>query len=298
MGLTSEAEQKDKKAENIKKIVEYVNSSDISSIKTIVSGLIAILNDPKSTAKDLKDLIQLDPPISGKILRVANSIYYASQSKVDSIEKAIIWLGYNTVRDITIRQKTSELFSSNDMLEGFNVNDLWKYSVSVAHFAKMIFRREFRDKGDTIYTAGLLHKLGLIAEIQSIKKTFVALLEQSNTSGINLMQLEEKKLGFNHAELGMHITKSWALPDDISEAIAYHSNPYKVSHAYFKNAATLYLAAALCRESDIGYYQATPLDESILRKCQYDLKIDRDGLNMIREEGKQEIMDMIQKGAL
>ena len=54
-----------------------VDNSEIASIKQVVSGIIEVIEDPESTAKDLKDMIELDPPLTGKVLRVANSAYYA-----------------------------------------------------------------------------------------------------------------------------------------------------------------------------------------------------------------------------
>lgn len=283
---------------NLAKIIEFVNSSDISSVKSVVSGLIAIIKDPKSTARDLKELIQIDPPLSGKILKVSNSAYYASQAKIDALEKAIIWLGYNTVGELVLRQKTSELFSNIELTAGFTSVELWKYSVSVAQFSKMIFRREFREKGDGIYTSGLLHKIGLITEIQVIHKSFLKIFALSQSSNISLLATEQKQLGFDHAELGMHITRSWSLPESINMAIAYQANPFKAVKEHFRNAATIYISSALCRLAELGYYEAMPYDEIMFNKCLAALNMTRDGVELIMEEGKLEIQAMIEKGAL
>ena len=98
--------------ERIERILEAVNNSEISSIKSVVSGIVRIINDPRSTAKDLKDIIQVDPPLSGKILRVSNSVFYSPKSKIDEIEKAIIWIGYNTVKELAfLARNETVLFS-------------------------------------------------------------------------------------------------------------------------------------------------------------------------------------------
>jgi len=67
----------EEKSTKLKKIVKMVNKSEISSIQNIVSGVTKIINDPKSSAKDLKEIIQIDPPLTGKLLKLANSVYYS-----------------------------------------------------------------------------------------------------------------------------------------------------------------------------------------------------------------------------
>jgi HD-like signal output (HDOD) protein len=64
-------------AKKLQDIVKLVKDSDISSIKNVVSGILRIINDPRSTARDLKELIEIDPPLSAQMLKVANSAYYS-----------------------------------------------------------------------------------------------------------------------------------------------------------------------------------------------------------------------------
>jgi HD-like signal output (HDOD) protein len=283
--------------ERISKILEAVAESEISSIKSVVSGIIGIINDPRSTAKDLKELIQVDPPLSGKILKVSNSVYYSPASKIDEIEKAIIWIGYDAVKELALRQKTNQIFSSNENIEGYRTSELWTFCVGVALFSKMIFRREFKEDGDKIYTAGLLHKLGLITELQFLKKAFIKILKISNNSGAEIVDIENKVFGFNHAILGKHIVDSWSFPEEISNTFAYHVDPYKAPKKDFKNAATIYIASCMCRFAEMGYFKATPFNDEIYTKCKDDLGLDQDGLNMIIEEGQFEIAERVEKGA-
>ena len=71
--------QEEEKSTKLKKIVKMVNKSEMCSIRNIVSGVIKIINDPKSSAKDLKEIIQIDPPLTGKLLKLANSVLIPSE---------------------------------------------------------------------------------------------------------------------------------------------------------------------------------------------------------------------------
>jgi HD-like signal output (HDOD) protein len=291
----SVAEVKD---ERIEKILDAVNNSEISSIKSVVSGIVRLINDPRSTAKDLKDIIQVDPPLSAKILRISNSSFYAPQTKIDEIEKAVIWIGYNTVKELALRQKACEIFEKRESIEGYRRSELWTFCVGVAMFAKMIYRREYRDKGEVVYASGLLHKIGLIAEEQFLRKAFTKILQISNTKAAAIMDVEEKVFGFNHATLGEHIARNWLLPDDMIYSIGYHNRPYDVPEEHFKQVATLYVAGAMCHFAEIGYSKATPFDDDLYQRCLNDLKLKQDDINIIIEDGKYEIAEMLEKGAL
>ncbi len=291
----SVAEVKD---ERIEKILDAVNNSEISSIKSVVSGIVRLINDPRSTAKDLKDIIQVDPPLSAKILRISNSSFYAPQTKIDEIEKAVIWIGYNTVKELALRQKACEIFEKNESIEGYRRSELWAFCVGVAMFAKMIYRREYRDKGEVVYASGLLHKIGLIAEEQFLRKAFTKILQISNAKDAAIMDVEERVFGFNHATLGEHIARNWLLPDDMIYSIGYHNRPYDVPEEHFKQVATLYVAGTMCHFAEIGYSKATPFDDALYQKCLDDLTLKQDDINIIIEDGKYEIAEMLEKGAL
>ncbi len=284
--------------DRIIKIIDAVNNSGLSSVKSIVTGIVRIIHDPKSTVKDLIEIIQVDPPLTAKILRVSNSVFYAPQTKIDEIEKAIIWVGYDTVKELALRQKTCEMFEKNDAIEGYRRTELWAYCVATAHFAKMIYRREFREKGENIYTAGILHKIGLIAEEQFLRKAFTKILKLCNETGSYLCSTEQETLGFSHPELGRYIAENWLLPADLIAAIGFHDDPFAAPKEFFKECATLYVAAVQCHFAQIGYVKATPFDDGLYNRCIEDLHLTQESLNLIVADGQQEIAEMLEKGAL
>jgi len=179
----------EEKYEKLNKILELVDESDISSIKNVVSGLIKIINDPTSTARDLKEVIQIDPPLTAKVLRLANSAYYSPRNKISEINQAIIWVGYDAIKELAMSQKVCEIFNKDECIEGYSRNALWKHSLAVALFGKMIYRREFGERGENVYVAGLLHEIGLIAKDQFYQEEFRLALCKSNTMFLNMYSL-------------------------------------------------------------------------------------------------------------
>jgi HD-like signal output (HDOD) protein len=181
----------------ILRIIELVNASDISSIKSVVSGIVNIINDPDSTVKDLKEVISIDPPLTAKVLARANSAYFSSGQKITEIDKAVIWIGFDALKELALSQKVCEIFDKDESIEGYSRVMLWKNSIAVALLGKMIFRREFRESGENIYVVGLLHNIGIIIEDQFVQNEFKNILRKGKQEEKNLLKVESEVLGYN-----------------------------------------------------------------------------------------------------
>jgi len=290
-------EQNAEKNEKLANIVNLVNNSDISSIKSVVSNIIKTISDPASTAKDLKDIIQIDPPLTAKVLKLANSAYYTTRNKISEIEHAVIWVGYDAVKELALSQKVCEIFDKDESIEGYSRYQLWKNCVAVGLLGIMIYRREFGDKGEDIYAAGLLRNIGIIAEDQFMQADFVRALKKSRSEKKNLIQAENDVLGYNHSEVGMAVTNDWKLPRELVISIGLHHNPMLVDQAYLKKMVyTLYIADYLCQENNIGYCDAPRLNDEVFKECRTALKIESYALQIIVDDMKKELRKMEAQG--
>ncbi len=286
---------KNKKKE-INKIVKLVDNSEIASIKQVTSGIINVISDPESTAKDLKDIIELDPPLTSSMLRVANSAYYALQRKVKSIEQATILIGFDTLKELALSLKVGEIFGSTDSVDGYSRASLWKHSIAVGLLSRMIYRREFREKGEKIYIAGLLHEIGIIVEDQFLHNDFNKVLQKAKAEKKNLLEAEYEILGYNHEELGKAITGHWNFPREIIMGVGYHHNPTQAPQEFSKIASTLYIANYLCQKKWVGYCDAPFDDQSVFRKCLKILDIEQYSLDLITAEMESELSRIINQG--
>ncbi len=81
-----------------------------------------MINDPESGAKGLKDIIEIDPPLRAGVLKAANSAYYCSMRKISEIQHAVIWIGYDVVKEIVLSQKVCEVFDQDETISGYSGN--------------------------------------------------------------------------------------------------------------------------------------------------------------------------------
>jgi putative nucleotidyltransferase with HDIG domain len=280
----------------ISKIIELVDKSEISSIQSVVSGVIDVINDPQSSAKDLKDIIEIDPPLTARVLKVANSAYYYSLRKISEIQHAVIWIGFDVVKEIALSQKVCEVFDQDETINGYSGTALWKHSIAVALLGKMICRREFGERGENAYAAGLLHDIGIIVENQFLENDFREVLNKAKQEENNLSTSEYEVLGYTHTDIGKMLTDHWSFPEELVVAIGNHHNPDKAPEEFSKFASTLYIADYLCQERGIGYSDAPFCDPGIFRKCLKRLDVKGYALDLIVKDMEQEITMMEDQG--
>ncbi len=231
-------------------------------------------------------------------MRVANSPYYGARQQISGIEKAVIRIGFNAIKEIALCQKICGIFIGNETYRGFSELSLWKHSVSVALLGKMIFRMEFRERGENIYTAGLLHEIGIIAEDQLVNEDFKKVLEIAGTDKQNLSEVEEKIFGYHHGELGKELLDLWNLPPGIGMAVGFHHFPHAAPQEYSKIAMTLYIADCLCHDKEMGYCDSPFRDEKVYKQCLVSLGLKPSALDMIVEHLEKEIFRMQGQGLL
>ncbi len=245
----------------LKDLIEEVNNSNFASIRGIVTGIFDIINSSKSSVNDLERIIKLDPPLATKVLKVANSAFFASRVEFKDLKEAVLWIGFEEIKNIAITQQLYKVFLPGKKSENFSRKDLWKNSIATALLAKMIFRREFGEKGAHIYTAGLIHNIGTIILDQFDNENLDQVLTLSKDKKINQIDAENKLLKYNHTEIAHELGKSWNFPDELLVTIRYHHLGSDHPDIYKKETETLWLVDYFCNKWELGFSDLYFLDK-------------------------------------
>jgi HD-like signal output (HDOD) protein len=279
-------------------LIEQVNASNISTIGSVVARIIGVINDPDATAKELVAIILTDPPLAANVLRLVNSAYCAPKNKIADIQQAVIFIGFEALKELALNQKVCEIFKRGLTINGYSRARLWKHSVAVALCSKMIYRREFAQRGENAYALGLLHDLGIIIEDQFLNAQLVETLQTSQARGLTLPQAEQETMGYDHARIGMALAANWKLPEEITAGIGYHHNPMQTPQAFAALARVLHVANYCCQRSGIGFCDAPPHDDTLFEQCIRELDIESHALELIMREVHQTIAGMEAEGLL
>lgn len=270
-------------------LLDQVNKSDISSIKQTVTLILNTVNDPNSSARELKHIIEIDPPLTAKLLKLANSVLYGYPKTICEIQEAIVCIGFEAVRELALSQKVCELFQKSNVINGYSRLMLWKHSVAVAMTSKMLYRRELCKKGEDAYVAGLLHDLGLIVIDQFLHDDFKQILGRALSEKNNLFEIEKEVLGFTHYDIGMALAENWGFPDEIVIAIGNHHNPNSVGNNFSVMASALYIADSVIQASRIGFSDSKYKDEVLFEENMKKLNIKEKALEFILDDVTKEI---------
>lgn len=223
----------------------------------ILSKIMHVVNDPNTSAASIEQVFKYEPSFTLKILSLANSAYYGSPGKITNIRSAITLLGFNLIKSLAVHASVNELFHSNSNNSLFSGIDLWKHSIAVGVVAKMIARRHRLGQAEDYFTMGILHDTGLIIEFQFYREAFDELLAKLHDGQGELIELEEKLLGINHATLTRMLCEKWQLPKMMTIPLAYHHDPLAAPESMRPSATVIYLANAVVHEKKVGFVYPT-----------------------------------------
>ncbi len=195
--------------------------SDTQTLPHIVTKLSKLIADSNTTMKEFEDIISMDPILVARLLRLVNSPFYGLKQEVDSIGRAVAFIGMKNLHNIAVTDALKTIFSKQEDSTVFSRNQLWLHCAAVSICSKMVAERIFGINGDDACLCGILHDFGLIVEEQVNYTKFLEICGQCTTTS-DLIEQEQNMFDTNHCEIGYLITADWSMPVTIQEAIRDH----------------------------------------------------------------------------
>jgi putative nucleotidyltransferase with HDIG domain len=220
-----------------------MDTKNLPTLPGVIRKLNSLSDNEKSSIQEMARIVSSDQVLSARILRLANSPSYGFY-RVSTITNAMILLGVNVVKSLAI---ASSIFA---VMEKDNVG-LWEHSLGVGVAANLIARKLGLPECEEIATAGLLHDIGKVIIRIKCSEAEKDILKLVNEQQIFIMEAERKIIDTDHAEVGGWLSKSWFLPDKLSEPIAFHHDVAK-SQNYRIKTAVVHIADILIKASGFG----------------------------------------------
>jgi len=212
--------------EKILRVVGGINNLPTPPI--VFSQIQKVLNNPNTSAFDIAAILQEDPAISAKVLKLTNSAYYGLAREIESVRQAVVIVGIEAVKNLVLSASVFDTFSKKQIDKEFQ--DLfWRHSLAVAFACRLLahkLRAQMSFDSEASFSAGMLHDIG--------KMVISVFMLQEQKSIIGLMKtktetpdhaLEEEILGYNHGHIGALLGKHWKLPTKLIEAVNFHHFP-------------------------------------------------------------------------
>ncbi len=198
---------------------------EIPPLPEVATRVLQMTNDPDVSAAELNKVISRDEALTANVLKLCNSAYYGLPRVISSVQQAIMYLGFQTVRNMVLTSAMNQVYLLQDLsIYNFKRNGLSDHSVAVAVAAQVLARKLRPGLSDTAFTAGLLHDVGKIVLARYLRE-HKDLFQQRATLPAITRSVEHDLFGLDHAEVGAQIADNWNFPQELTLAIGFHHNP-------------------------------------------------------------------------
>ncbi|MDC9724486.1 MAG: HDOD domain-containing protein [Gammaproteobacteria bacterium] len=239
-----------------------VNKSlELVSPPTTYTQLNDLMNDPNSSADDISSVINTDPALATRLLKVVNSPFYGFPSQINTISRAITIIGTRELIHLVLA--TSVINSFNGIPSSLiNINEFWRHSLACAIAAKQLAMKCGQRAAERFFLAGLLHNIGSLVIYQSMPELAREAINGAKFGNEVIYLSEQRIIGFDHTEVGHALVKAWRLPSSLEEVVRHHHTPTE-SEEFSLEVAIVHIADIMVSSAQLGHsgdHHIPPLD--------------------------------------
>jgi len=190
-----------------------------------VQRVVQLTSDINAPAKEIVRVIESDPVMTVKILKVINSAFYGLPQKITSIQRAVVHIGLNTIKNLALSVAAMGVLKPTNKAE-FNTQDFLLHSLTTASICRLLAEKLNVKSSECsdFFVAGLLHDFGKIVFAEFDPDNFKLALEKSAEENISLHDAEIEFMGISHAQAGKILAERWELDPILIDAIENHHN--------------------------------------------------------------------------
>lgn len=227
--------------------------SAIATLPEVTAQIIKTVEDPRSSAAQLHKIISHDPALVTRILKVVNSSFYGLPGQIASIERAIVLLGLNAVKNLAVAASLGALFRGAKLCEGFTAKDLWTHCIGVAVTARTLAKEMKLPIADEAFLAGMIHDAGMLVSLQVWPDQFRAVCQKVKDNGGDFAQAERDLVGVDHQMLGAALADKWKFPRSCQLVCGHHHQPTTLDSNHRLLVTVVYVADTLCCNANYGF---------------------------------------------
>ncbi|MGW8257524.1 MAG: HDOD domain-containing protein [Thermoguttaceae bacterium] len=264
---------------------KLLSTSQLPALPQSAIRLLELSRDPNNGPSEFAVPIEVDPGLTGQVLRFVNSSYFGFSREISSVKMAISLVGVRTIKNFALWSAVFSL-TPNPKCGPFELNSLWQDSLRRALFARSMAKILGIKDPEDVFAVALLQDMAVPILAKEASQIYAKLLESRNGGQVRLSYLEKQLFGWCHAEAAGYMAEHWNLPEVFSELLRSHTKIDELASGAHKEPGKLSVAfSALlpsvadpnwveCRPFETFYEQMTPDDKPTIA----DLlaKIDRE----------------------
>ena len=215
---------------------------DLPTLPRTVLRITELVNDPKSSARDLARVITDDQVLAARLLKLVNSSFYGFPQRISTITGAIVLLGFDAIRNLLLTTSVFDLFANRRKTSLIRQEQFWDHSLGCAVGAKVIGNYLRYDKVEELFVSGLLHDIGKIVEMIFLPQAFKEINDLVKDQNILMIAARKKKFWDTVTpQIGNLLAEKWNLPPKLISVILHHHQPSEAGR-FVLEAAIVHLA--------------------------------------------------------
>jgi putative nucleotidyltransferase with HDIG domain len=204
---------------------QVTDRDDLPTIPEVARRLVLAVNRETTTGRELASLLARDGALVARLLRLANSAFFALGRPVTDVAHAVTLLGFGTVRDLVMTLSLWNSLGDKDPVTRARRTGLWVHCASVGAIAKILAKKIGRIDAGEALSAGLLHDVGKLLLGLRLGGSYWKMLDEASADGTEPTLAEIEAFGVHHGVIGQYLLQLWALPETLCHAVAQHHEP-------------------------------------------------------------------------
>jgi HD-like signal output (HDOD) protein len=226
-----------------------VKEIKLPALPQVMIELMQVINDPKSSAQDLAQVIAMDTSLSSNLLRIVNSTYYTFPFPIDTVQRAVALMGTREISLIAFSASFLKMFNRAPV-ECIRIEEFWKHSIACGTMARSVAAKCKMPNPERHFLSGLLHDLGRLVLATHLPEWTSNLFEAGKERSLPLYQIEMKACGFDHGRFGGTLLKKWNFPSTLVAALYYHHQDQGSEN--YDEPATIHVADIMAKALGLG----------------------------------------------
>lgn len=195
-----------------------MSAGDLPTIPVVATKVLQLMEDENSTAEDLARVVESDPGVAARVLKISNSSFYGAQRQILTLPHAIMMLGFVTLKSVVVAASVKQVYQPYGLTEKL----LWEHSFGAGLAARIIAQDLRRINPDEAFLGGLFHDIGKQIMNYLDKDKFQEVMQLSYNEGISFEAAERMLFPYTHEEAGALVIKKWNFPEHLMKAVMAH----------------------------------------------------------------------------
>ena len=232
---------------------------ELASLPAVVMQAMELLNDPDTSASDIGNVINQDPALTLRLLKIVNSAFYGFPSRIETVSRAITIIGTLELTDLIVGSTVVNTFVHlpNKLV---NMEQFWCHSLYSGIVARLLAGRLRAPHTERCFVLGLLHDIGSLVLYRQWPEQSCEALQLCASGDLPQHLAEQQVFGFDHGNIGAELMQQWKLPESFIEVARHHHQPTQAKRFRLET-ATVHLADTIAdmTHTASSTLQAAPL---------------------------------------